>query len=108
MPLIRINKSALLRLDFVKKKGQTYRDLIKDHFANPKSKPIDWDKYVVVDPDYYRPSEVDDLVGDASKSLERLDWRARMQFRELVTHMVDADVARLDDELAGRLIRADR
>jgi GDPmannose 4,6-dehydratase len=65
---------------------------------------LDWEKYVEVDPRYYRPSEVDNLMGDASKAEKELGWRPKMTFAELVRIMVDADVQLLDDELSGKLV----
>jgi GDPmannose 4,6-dehydratase len=69
---------------------------------------LDWEAYVEVDPNYYRPAEVDHLQGDASKAKRLLGWEPRVDFPELVNLMVDADVQLLDDELSGRLVRADR
>ena len=69
---------------------------------------LDWEEYVEVDPRYYRPAEVDYLLGDASKARERLEWAPRTSFEELVRLMVDADIALLEDEIQGRLIRVDR
>lgn len=66
---------------------------------------LDWERYVEVDPRYYRASEVDYLLGDASKAEQVLGWSSRTSFKELVELMVDADVQLLDDELAGRLVR---
>jgi GDPmannose 4,6-dehydratase len=66
---------------------------------------LDWERYVEIDPRYYRPSEVDYLLGDASKAHEVLGWAPKTTFKELVQLMVDADVKLLDDELAGRLVR---
>ena len=69
---------------------------------------LNWEDYVEIDPSYYRPSEVDYLLGDASKAKNVLGWSPRTSFEELVTIMVDADVQLLEDELAGRLVRQDR
>jgi GDPmannose 4,6-dehydratase len=69
---------------------------------------LDWERYVEIDPRYYRPSEVDDLRGDASKARRVLGWQPRTTFAELVDLMVDADQQLLDDQLAGRLVLADR
>ncbi|HVE75752.1 MAG TPA: GDP-mannose 4,6-dehydratase [Actinomycetota bacterium] len=69
---------------------------------------LDWEKYVEVDPRYYRPSEVDYLLGDASKAKKILGWEPKTKFDELVRLMVDADVALLEDELTGRLVGQDR
>ena len=66
---------------------------------------LDWESFVEVDPRYYRPSEVDYLLGDASKAREVLGWTPKTSFKELVQIMVDADIQLLDDELAGRLVR---
>ena len=51
-------------------------------------------------PEVLRPSEVDVLLGDASKAKEKLGWEPKVRFRELVELMVDADVAALEDQLA--------
>jgi len=52
---------------------------------------LDWRKYVEVDPRYFRPTEVDLLLGDASKARKALGWRPRMAFKELAAVMVEAD-----------------
>ncbi|HEX6625094.1 MAG TPA: GDP-mannose 4,6-dehydratase [Pyrinomonadaceae bacterium] len=57
---------------------------------------LDWRAHVEIDPKYYRPAEVDLLIGDAAKAAERLGWKPRTTFRELVRLMVDADVAALE------------
>jgi GDPmannose 4,6-dehydratase len=69
---------------------------------------LDWEKYVSVDERYFRPSEVDHLLGDAAKAREVLGWRPTVRFPELVRLMVDADLKLLQDELSGRLVRIDR
>jgi GDPmannose 4,6-dehydratase len=69
---------------------------------------LDWEPHVRLDPRYQRPTEVDHLQGDASKAEERMGWRATTDFHGLVRLMVDADIALLEDELAGRLVRIDR
>jgi GDPmannose 4,6-dehydratase len=48
---------------------------------------------------------VDVLLGDASKAKEKLGWEPKVGFRELVELMVDADIAALEDQLAGRVTR---
>ena len=53
---------------------------------------LDWREYVKVDPRYFRPTEVDELCGDASKAAATLGWRPRTSFRELVYLMLAADV----------------
>jgi GDPmannose 4,6-dehydratase len=52
---------------------------------------LPWQQYVRIDPRYFRPSEVDLLLGDASKAREKLGWQPQTSFEELVALMVDAD-----------------
>ena len=56
-------------------------------------------------PRYFRPAEVDALLGDASKAREQLGWEPKVGFEELVRIMVDADIAALEDQLAGKVTR---
>ena len=58
---------------------------------------LDWEKYVECDRRYLRPTEVDQLLGDASKARRELGWEPKVKFRELVKMMVDSDL-----ELARR------
>jgi len=53
---------------------------------------LDWTKYVEVDPRYYRPTEVDVLLGDASKARKFLKWEPKVTFSELARMMADADM----------------
>ncbi len=53
---------------------------------------LDWNDFVVIDPAYFRPTEVDELCGDASKAARLLGWRPRTRFAELVRMMVEADL----------------
>ena len=69
---------------------------------------LDWERYVEVDPKYFRPSEVDYLLADASKAKKVLGWEPRTTFEELVRIMVDADVQMLQEELSGKLVRQDQ
>jgi GDPmannose 4,6-dehydratase len=57
---------------------------------------LDWRKHVVTDPQFYRPAEVDLLLSDPSKARRRLNWQPEVSFEDLVTMMVDADVAAID------------
>lgn len=56
----------------------------------------DWEKYVVIDKKYFRPTEVDSLVADASKARKILKWQPKTTFKQLVAKMVRADMARLE------------
>ena len=59
---------------------------------------LDWEKYVIVDPKFYRPAEVDMLVGDPSKAGRVLSWEPSVTFQELVRIMVDADLIGLQQQ----------
>jgi GDPmannose 4,6-dehydratase len=67
---------------------------------------LDWSDHVRIDPRYYRPAEVDSLLGDASKAREGLRWEPKVRFEELVEIMVDADVRELEDQLSGKVARS--
>lgn len=66
---------------------------------------LDPDEHVEIDPRYFRPAEVDSLLGDAGKAREKLGWEPKVRFRELIELMVDADVAALEEQLSGRAAR---
>ncbi|MGW0790114.1 GDP-mannose 4,6-dehydratase [Streptomyces sp. NPDC002911] len=69
---------------------------------------LDWAEHVRYDPKYERPSEVDALIGDASKAEELLGWKPEVTSRELARIMVDADIRLLSDQLTGSAVRVDR
>ncbi len=54
---------------------------------------LDYKKYVVIDKNFYRPADVNILMGDYSKAKKKLDWRPKVKFEELVKMMIDADSA---------------
>ncbi len=66
---------------------------------------LDWNQYVELDPRYLRPTEVDHLHGDATKAREKLGWKPRVGFRELIEMMVRADEEDVRTALAGRAPR---
>jgi GDPmannose 4,6-dehydratase len=71
---------------------------------------LEWQKYVAIDPRYFRPAEVDFLLGDSSKAKLQLGWEPKVRFRELVRLMVDADLEmfeRSQAEAASRAISRD-
>ena len=94
-------------VDLVIASGESHsvREFCQQAFANVD---LDWEQHVEIDPAYYRPAEVDSLLGDASRAREVLGWQPRTSFDDLVRLMVDADVKLLDDELSGRLVGQDR
>jgi GDPmannose 4,6-dehydratase len=53
---------------------------------------LDWQKYVAIDPRYYRPTEVDLLLGDCSKARREFGWQPKVHFHDLVRMMIDADL----------------
>jgi len=80
--------------DFVIATGEAHsvRELVDLAFAHVGLDPAD---YVGTDPAYFRPAEVDHLIGDHSKARAKLGWEPRTSFEELVKLMVDADLERL-------------
>jgi GDPmannose 4,6-dehydratase len=81
--------------DFVIATGETHsvREFCELAFAELG---LDYQEYVQVDPKFYRPVEVELLLGDASKAKEKLGWTPRIRFRDLVAEMVAADMDALD------------
>lgn len=77
--------------DYVVATGEAYtvRNLLDKAFGLLE---LDWQKHVVIDPRYYRPTEVDALCGDASKARKQLGWKPRVGFEALVKMMVDHDL----------------
>ena len=63
---------------------------------------LDWEKYVDYDARYTRPTEVDQLLGDATKARTLLGWEPKVKFRDLVKMMVDADLKLAEKELKMR------
>ena len=80
--------------DYVVGTGETHsvRELCQVAFAHLD---LDWEQYVVSDPKFYRPAEVDLLVSDPAKAHRELGWEPDVSFRGLVQMMVDADSAHL-------------
>ena len=62
---------------------------------------LGWAKYVEIDPRYFRPTEVDVLLADASRARDKLKWEPKVTFKELVRIMVDADMEALGLEPVG-------
>jgi len=64
---------------------------------------LDWKKYVEIDARYYRPAEVDLLIGDYSKAKKKLGWEPKTKFKDLVIDMVEADIKLLHDHRSGNI-----
>ena len=60
---------------------------------------LDWEKYVVIDPKFIRPAEVDRLLGDCSKAKKELNWEPEVNFKQLVEMMVDSDMQKVQKEI---------
>lgn len=63
---------------------------------------LDWRQHVLIDENYFRPAEVDLLIGDYSKAKEKLGWQPQTTFKKLAELMVDADIQMVRDHLAGK------
>ncbi len=77
--------------DYVIATGETHsvRQFLGEAFGHLD---LDWRRYVEIDPRYFRPTEVDRLVGDPRKAKKRLGWKPKVRFKELVRIMVEADL----------------
>jgi GDPmannose 4,6-dehydratase len=89
--------------DYVVATGQTHsvREFCEIAFW---AAGLDYERYVVVDPAFYRPAEVDLLVGDASRVKAELGWAPSMTFQDLVQGMVESDLVLVADELARGVV----
>jgi GDPmannose 4,6-dehydratase len=80
--------------DYVIGTGQAHsvRELVEAAFSHVG---LDWQEHVVTDPRFMRPAEVDVLLADPSKARKELGWTPKVEFRQLIAMMVDADLERL-------------
>ncbi len=80
--------------DYVIATGETHsiRELLEVAFARAGIEG-EWEKYVEQDPRFFRPAEVDLLIGDPSQAKAKLGWEPKVTFKELIEMMVDADLA---------------
>jgi GDPmannose 4,6-dehydratase len=86
--------------DYVLATGETrsIRELLDVAFEYLE---LDWKKYVEIDPRYFRPAEVDLLLGDSTKAKTKLGWKPKVGFKELVHMMVEHDLALVRQKLYG-------
>ena len=86
--------------DFLISTGETHsvKEFLQEafHYAG-----LDWRKHVKVDKRYFRPTEVDVLIGDSSKARRKLGWKPKVSFKELVRMMVDSDMELVRKQLHG-------
>ena len=82
--------------DYVIATGESHsvKEFLEEAF---NYKGLDWREYVEIDSRYFRPTEVDSLLGDASKARRKLLWEPKVRFKELVKLMVDADIKDLEE-----------
>ncbi len=83
--------------DYVVATGESHsvKEFVAEVFSHLD---LDWQKYVEIDPRYFRPSEVDYLQGDASKAKKVLKWEPKVTFKELAKMMADADMEIAENE----------
>ena len=86
--------------DYVIATGETHTvkeflDVVFEHVG------LDWKRHVKIDPRYYRPTEVDLLIGDASHAKQKLGWEPKVRFKELAVMMVEADLRMEQERLDG-------
>ena len=84
--------------DYVIATGETHsvREFLEEAFKNAGLD--DWKPYVEIDPRYFRPAEVEILIGDASKAKEKLGWQPKVKFKDLVKIMIDSDLEAIKKE----------
>jgi len=91
--------------DYVVATGRTtsVRDMCRIAFA---CAGLNYEDYLVIDPRFYRPAEVDTLIGDPAKAMARLDWKAKTSLESLCQMMVDADIRRVKQgHILGNVIK---
>ncbi len=90
--------------DYVIATGETHsvRELLDEAFGYLD---LDWNKYVEIDPLYYRPAEVDVLLGDYSKAKRVLGWEPKVKFKDLIRLMVDHDLELARQEVENEKIK---
>jgi GDPmannose 4,6-dehydratase len=91
--------------DYVIATGETHsvQELLDEAFSYVG---LNWKDHLEIDPKYYRPTEVDLLMGDAGKAKMQLGWEPKTRFKDLVRLMVDADSRMTDKELYGNGYRS--
>ena len=92
--------------DYVIATGETHsvREFLEVSFGHLG---LDWKKHVEIDPRYYRPAEVDLLIGDPTKAKKKLGWEPKVTFADLAKLMVDSDMKDLQDQLAGKVAHSE-
>jgi GDPmannose 4,6-dehydratase len=91
--------------DYVVCSGETHSvaEFVRSAFGHAG---LDWQRHVVIDPQFWRPAEVDLLLGDPARARQRLGWQPEVGFEDLVRMMVDADVTALAEQRTGPRLAA--
>ena len=76
--------------------NHSVRDLVKIAFDYVN---LNWENYVVIDPKFFRPAEIEFLRGNSTKALKKLGWAPETSFKELIKMMVDADLERIENDI---------
>jgi GDPmannose 4,6-dehydratase len=86
--------------DYIIATGEAHsvREFLYEAFAYAG---LDWKEHVEIDPKYFRPTEVDILIGDTRKAQKKLGWKPKVRFKELVKLMVDTDMRKEELKLKG-------
>ena len=89
--------------DYVVATGEAYsvREFLNIAFNHLN---LDWEQYVEIDPQYFRPTEVDYLLGDPSKAMKTFGWKPKTSFKQLVQMMVDSDLALAEREASQSVL----
>ena len=76
--------------------NHSVRDLVKIAFDYVN---LNWENYVVIDPKFFRPAEIEFILGNSTKALKKLGWAPETSFEELIKMMVDADLERVENDI---------
>jgi GDPmannose 4,6-dehydratase len=87
--------------DYVIATGETFsvKQLLEVAF---NAVDLDWEKFVVIDPKFIRPAEVDLLIGDPAKAKSKLGWVPEVNFESLIKMMVESDIVRLKKQIGNK------
>lgn len=79
----------------------TVRELLEIAFSYVD---LNYEDHVVIDPKFFRPAEVDLLLGDCTKAKSQLGWQQEVSFRDMIHMMMDADMARVEQEMKNKVL----
>ena len=76
--------------------NHSVRDLVKIAFDYVN---LNWENYVVIDPKFFRPAEIEFILGNSTKALKKLGWTPETSFEELIKMMIDADLEKIENNI---------